>query len=543
MSIWSMSSSLKTSNDAKFIDENKNDDITNKSLFDFYNFGQKSCKVIKNSRRKPCKLHPNCKHNLGYNDSSYALYSTKKKTSLLKAYSANTFNSIRSKGFHAGLINLGATCYMNVQIQALYQNNDFRSILYNYQGNQHDFIEYLKHQQKEQDDNNEKINDIHYTTHKDYALLYLQYIFASLQSSYKKAINPHLFARLLGLPINVQQDIEEFWNLLLTYIENTIKIQPKLHDQLRSLFYGTYINVVQCKTCSYRSMRKSEYSSLQVNIRNINSLKKAIDEYFKIEYLKDDNQYMCDQCQVKRDAEKFIQLDTIPKYLNIQMMRFHYSFELNKKIKINTNINIPDQLDLYEYLSDEGKKQYFDNHNTTQDTDTSQDTDASQDTAASHSAAASQDITKDTTQNAINSTKDQTLFNKLKKIKLNSSAHKSISNQLPLIYSIDVSNKDQQETSKALLIEDINKHEISTTTNVNNQISKMKIEKTSMLTQRLSSNSIESNVEVNLSQTIDPYATLQIKKEIKTQKRRRRRRRRNKSQRTKKSNSSSRRRR
>ena len=83
-----------------------------------------------------------------------------------------------------GLKNLGATCYMNVFIQALFLNDKFRAILYQ-------FVE-------EQNCTEEA---------KKYAPVVkrLTEVFANLQLSSKKWYNPTAFAKLLGIQVKTME--------------------------------------------------------------------------------------------------------------------------------------------------------------------------------------------------------------------------------------------------------------------------------------------------------------------------------------------------
>jgi ubiquitin carboxyl-terminal hydrolase 48 len=52
------------------------------------------------------------------------------------------------------------------------------------------------------------------------------------------------------------------------------------------------------------------------------TLSEAIDKYLIEEQLTGTNQYHCTTCNNKKDASRFIRLDSLPDTLNIQLLRF-----------------------------------------------------------------------------------------------------------------------------------------------------------------------------------------------------------------------------
>merc|ERR1719209_2847504 len=67
-------------------------------------------------------------------------------------------------------------------------------------------------------------------------------------------------------------------------------------------------------------------------------------DYLTPERLDGENQYQCDKCRCKRDAEKKVLLTSAPAYLNITLLRFKYDRENNRRAKVFTGVEYPHTL-------------------------------------------------------------------------------------------------------------------------------------------------------------------------------------------------------
>eukprot|EP00090_Calanus_glacialis_P013279 TRINITY_DN21915_c0_g1_i1.p1 TRINITY_DN21915_c0_g1~~TRINITY_DN21915_c0_g1_i1.p1 ORF type:complete len:657 (-),score=229.25 TRINITY_DN21915_c0_g1_i1:81-2051(-) len=71
-----------------------------------------------------------------------------------------------------------------------------------------------------------------------------------------------------------------------------------------------------------------------------------ISHYLAPETLDGDNQYQCDNCTMLRDAVKTTRLSAAPEYLNITLLRFKYDRSTNRRAKVFTTIDYPQELNL-----------------------------------------------------------------------------------------------------------------------------------------------------------------------------------------------------
>jgi len=86
--------------------------------------------------------------------------------------------------------------------------------------------------------------------------------------------------------------------------------------------------------------------SLNFGAGDSSDLIKMIQNSFKEEELKDDDKYSCDTCQKLSDlAIQRLHLEIIPENLIIILNRFEYNRSLQMRFKINTHVQLYEQLD------------------------------------------------------------------------------------------------------------------------------------------------------------------------------------------------------
>ena len=130
---------------------------------------------------------------------------------------AKYFISSREKYGYVGLSNLGATCYLNSILQAIFCISRFRELIYQ--------IDALK------------LRGI--KSNKDNILLNLQYLFYQLQTS-NTAVSPNALITSFGWnaeQLHQQQDVDDFFTQLFSNIEDKFKAHyPEFVQSLSDLF-------------------------------------------------------------------------------------------------------------------------------------------------------------------------------------------------------------------------------------------------------------------------------------------------------------------
>lgn len=77
----------------------------------------------------------------------------------------------------------------------------------------------------------------------------------------------------------------------------------------------------------------------------------ALENYIKPEILDGDNQYMCEKCAKKVDAEKGIKLVAGPPVLTIALNRFTLDYTTFQRVKILDRVSFGQVINLNDYLN------------------------------------------------------------------------------------------------------------------------------------------------------------------------------------------------
>lgn len=345
------------------------------------------------SCRRNCKANPNCFNCLG---EKFWLGEIKDDYWL---NCEDPENERRPENAFVGLKNLGATCYVNTFLQVWFHNPVFRSAMYKYispqipghkskqEGsksvnglptsqsvtNSKDSPKLSNHECKDsialdkpssitvtpdQASNNQLVPLLPSTTvlsseeAPTTVCGHLQLLFAQLQYSFRRYIDPSPFVDSLGLDTAQQQDAQEFSKLFTSLLEETFSKQaePEVQNIVQTQFGGEYFYVTECHSCGNKSKRLSRFYELDLNIQGHSSLNQCIKEFLKEEKLDGDNQYYCTQCNSKQNAARYIELHSLPPVLNLQLLRFVFDRKTGYKKKLNSFIQFPDVLDMKDHV-------------------------------------------------------------------------------------------------------------------------------------------------------------------------------------------------
>uniref|UniRef100_A0A3Q1DG67 Ubiquitin carboxyl-terminal hydrolase 48 n=1 Tax=Amphiprion ocellaris TaxID=80972 RepID=A0A3Q1DG67_AMPOC len=308
----------------RWVETVKPEDIKLEHIELAYRIRLPACK--RGTCRRNCKGNPNCLVGIG-------------EHAWLGEIDENAFHNIddpnserRDKNTFVGLTNLGATCYVNTFLQVWFHNLELRRSLY-------------------------QCHNSGYTYYEPQSICeHLQYLFALLQNSNRKYIDPSGLVKALGLDTGQQQDAQEFSKLFLSLLEDTLSKQknPSLQNVIQQQFCGQFSYVTMCNQCGRSSALPSRFYELELNIQGHKNITECVTEFLKEEKLEGDNRYFCECCQSKQNATRRIRLHSLPPTLNLQLMRFVFDRQTGHKKKLNTFISFPEQLDMGPFL--EGKQ-------------------------------------------------------------------------------------------------------------------------------------------------------------------------------------------
>jgi ubiquitin carboxyl-terminal hydrolase 48 len=359
--------------------------------------------------RKNCKDNPNCFQHLGGEQ-------WLKKTTKTQSVADDVIKErCREGDSPVGLANLGATCYANSLLQALFYDASFREAIFKSTANSsemesseympvkmepsqgtptemessHDTFTQLELSQDKskmiessqgmhakmepsfdmpiskrmclrekspQCDNNNSSAIVSFVS--DSIIDHVKYVFTQLQCSKHKWVVPTGFIDFLGLSYTDQQDVHEFRKLLLSVLEEVLDRQQQQVGRepgfISSHFTGEYTYNTTCLCCKSTTSVASSYQELELNIEGNETLSESLDAFFKAEALTGENQYYCSHCQCKQDATRQIQLRSVPPVLTLVLMRFVFNMSLMAKMKVNSTVVFPKTLDLSVYSRENG---------------------------------------------------------------------------------------------------------------------------------------------------------------------------------------------
>jgi ubiquitin C-terminal hydrolase len=81
------------------------------------------------------------------------------------------------------------------------------------------------------------------------------------------------------------------------------------------------VDVLRCKSCGFERQRVDPFLDLDLNVAGTPTLEESLRRFTAVETLSGDNQWFCETCSKKVDAEKGLRLQSLPHVLTLHLKR------------------------------------------------------------------------------------------------------------------------------------------------------------------------------------------------------------------------------
>lgn len=269
------------------------------------------------------------------------------KSSIAQQHTVNKLQKIYNKenqpkassGF-VGLRNFGCTCYLNSVLQQLFMIQQFqKGILF---------------------------SELPETENLEDNIVYqLKIIMGNLKFSKKQCFEPLEFCKAFkdfegqSINVKVQQDADEFLNLLFDKVEETLKTNNK--NFLRSAIGGSLVHEITSTDPNfpYKGTREEHFFRVSLDINNLKTLQAALDQYICPEVLDGENKYYCEEFNTKVSATKRCMLGSLCNTIFIHLKRFEFKYLEMKREKINDKFEFPIELNLRNWCNDDSQSEEY----------------------------------------------------------------------------------------------------------------------------------------------------------------------------------------
>ncbi|XP_028661473.1 ubl carboxyl-terminal hydrolase 18 isoform X2 [Erpetoichthys calabaricus] len=149
---------------------------------------------------------------------------------------------------------------------------------------------------------------------------------------------------------SVQHDAGEIFLSFLHLIHKQTE-SPELAEEILQLYKITVLDYLQCNVCQNISQSNSFLLTLLLDIQGPSAtLEKSIKLFFDPQEISGRSPPFCDFCKEKRPGKKGLKLLSLPKILCLQIKRAYFERHRGLPIKLNSELEFSEMLDLQQIL-------------------------------------------------------------------------------------------------------------------------------------------------------------------------------------------------
>lgn len=153
-----------------------------------------------------------------------------------------------------------------------------------------------------------------------------------------------------------QEDAHEFLRYVIDAMQKTcqfgypnLDVHSKQTTVVSQIFGGYLRSQVRCLQCKTPSDTYDPFLDISIDIKNANSVERALQKFVQPEILDVDNAYHCIKCSEKVRAQKRFTIHRVPKVLTIQLKRFDYHRQVGGKV--SKHVEFTEKLNLRPFTS------------------------------------------------------------------------------------------------------------------------------------------------------------------------------------------------
>ena len=196
-----------------------------------------------------------------------------------------------------GLVNQGATCYLNALLKVLFNVGAFRSAIFESQS-------------------------------ESGIIVALQKLFGLLSSSNRYAVSTKELTAAFGwsnAEVFDQHDAMELFSVLLDAVEKECALES---DVFTKMFRGLQTDVLKCPSGSHQSETEASFLDIPLHFPESSSqrheLYELLNNYSADECLSAENAVECSDCQKRVQATKSVVMKSLPGVLMFNLKRITY---------------------------------------------------------------------------------------------------------------------------------------------------------------------------------------------------------------------------